>query len=117
MTIYEKEDALFRRLQGIVERRRAELLDTDEYREARSRMLAADPYDIGPYADVLEIEEKALRQAERESERTDVYREWLAQADRVQGVMELMLPRTETYENGHQTFYGRNGEVIGENLA
>lgn len=103
----------FETLITFVERRKAELLDNETYRELSVRKM--DDFDV--YSKCLVMEEDAWRQAERESEATDIYREWLAEENRLENARASLLPRIETYENGHQTFYDMDGNVIGENLA
>lgn len=105
------------------ERRYKELLDTEEYRELERKAFpkehGSDEIDgaFGAFEDMQEIQDKAWTQAHHEAEQTQAYKDWLDAEMREENAREATLPEIRDYQNGHYTYFDRNGNVIGEDIA
>lgn len=98
---------------GYEDRRYKELLDTKEYKELEREAETDDK----AFRKMTSLQDNAWRQAHHEAEGTPAYKEWLGMEQRAENAREAALPFIRDYQNGHYTYFDRNGEVIGEDIA
>lgn len=115
----DRKEECFRIWNSYEERRYKELLDTEEYRELERKASFENlSFEFGSaFQEMMELQDNAWRQAHREAEGTQAYKEWLDAEDREENARAALLPEIRDYQNGHCTYFDRNGDVIGEDIA
>lgn len=119
----ERKEENYRRWNDYEEKRCKELLDTDEYRELQRK---AFPKDYGSddidgafeaWEEMQSMQDEAWTKAHNEAEQTQAYKEWLETELIEENARESALPFIRDYQNGHYTYFDKNGDVIGEDIA